>query len=158
MYQNSKIYKLVNNSLNLTYYGSTTQPLAKRFYDHERSTGNYRKCKSADLFASGECKIYLVEEFPCETREELLKRERYWIDNNECVNKCRPCITEEERKAYKKEWNGRPENLKKVRDYKERNKQTLAKIRREKVECDKCGKEMTKYNLKRHQKLYCPNV
>ena len=159
MYQNSKIYKLVNDSMNLTYYGSTIQPLAKRFSAHKNRIGNiYRKCSSAELFVSGECKIYLVEEFPCETRKELLKRERYWIENNECVNKCLPCITKEEQKAYKKEWSSRPENLKKRRDYKEANKEKLAQIRREKVKCDKCGKEMTKYNLKRHEKKYCPNI
>ena len=34
------------------------------------------------------CKIELVELYPCESREELKRREGYWIKNETCVNKC----------------------------------------------------------------------
>ena len=33
------------------------------------------------------CKIYLVELYPCETKEELFAREGYHIKNNKCVNR-----------------------------------------------------------------------
>ena len=35
---------------------------------------------------NGDCNIHLVEECPCDNKKELLIRERYYIDNNECVN------------------------------------------------------------------------
>ena len=42
-------------------------------------------------------KMLLIEEYPCETKQELLWRERFWIDNNNCINKYKPIITKEEK-------------------------------------------------------------
>ena len=36
MYQNGKIYKIVDNGYNLCYYGSTVQPLSKRLASHKK--------------------------------------------------------------------------------------------------------------------------
>ena len=36
MYQNGKIYKIVDNGYNLCYYGSTCQPLSKRLSTHKK--------------------------------------------------------------------------------------------------------------------------
>ena len=92
-YKNGKIYKLVNDELNLTYYGSTCNELRKRLSGHKTKTN---KCKSKIMFESGEVKIYLVEEFPCNDRLELNQRERYYIENNNCVNKNIPTRTPKE--------------------------------------------------------------
>jgi DNA polymerase III delta prime subunit len=40
--------------------------------------------------------IILIEDFPCERREQLLSRERWWIDNSDCVNKNLPTRTSKE--------------------------------------------------------------
>jgi len=92
-YKNGKIYKLVNDELNLTYYGSTCNELRKRFNDHKK---NNNKCSSKIMFESGEVKIYLVEKFPCNDRLELRQKERYYIENNNCINKNIPNRTKKE--------------------------------------------------------------
>jgi hypothetical protein len=96
-YANAKIYKITGGGL--TYYGSTTQPLYKRMYRHKTLTYS-----SKIIMETGEAIIVLVELFPCKSKEELFSRERYWIENNECVNKCRPIRTKEEKKEQVKQW------------------------------------------------------
>ena len=52
--------------------------------------GKTDKINSFDLYEKygvENCKIYLVELYPCETKEELFAREGYYIKNNKCVNK-----------------------------------------------------------------------
>lgn len=66
------------------YYGSTTQPLSKRFFQHTKAF-----LSSALLFEKygvDGCKIELIEDFPCETKEQLTAREGYYIRSNKCVN------------------------------------------------------------------------
>jgi hypothetical protein len=43
--------------------------------------------KLLDEYGIDNCKIELVEAYPCENKEELRKREGYWIKLEECVNK-----------------------------------------------------------------------
>ena len=46
-----------------------------------------------------ECKdfeIFLIERFSCDTKEELLARERYYIETVDCVNKKIPLRTQAE--------------------------------------------------------------
>ena len=95
-YQNGKIYKIVNDKLNLTYYGSSCQKyLSSRFYIHKKEKDN-KKYTSYKLFEEGEPKIILVELYPCNSKLELEKRERYYIENNECVNMAIPTRTGKE--------------------------------------------------------------
>jgi predicted GIY-YIG superfamily endonuclease len=79
-YKTAKIYKLVSG--NLTYYGSTCNELRKRLAQHKAShDSTLRK-----LFDSGEeVKIILVEKYPCNDRDELNARLRYYIENNKCI-------------------------------------------------------------------------
>ena len=96
-YMNGKIYMLTNGS-GLNYYGSTTQKLSSRMSGHRATYKKYKEKKigkqetSRLLFDKDfkGTKIILVENFPCSSKYELEKRERFYIDNNECVNKCIP--------------------------------------------------------------------
>jgi len=82
-YSKGRIYKLVCDDPELIYYGSTIQKyLSKRFHQHKEM-----KCSSKALFEAGGCKIILVENYPCKTKDELIARERYYIENFKCVNK-----------------------------------------------------------------------
>lgn len=94
-YQDGKIYKVVCDETGMIYYGSTTQPLYKRAWSHRNNNG----CMTKDMTNP---KIYLVEDYPCERKEQLLMRERYYIDNNECCNKLNPIRTIEEKKQLEK--------------------------------------------------------
>jgi hypothetical protein len=108
-YQNGKIYKIVCDTLNLTYYGSTIQStIARRLTGHIRSYKHYQNEKgpyttSFELFENNNYNIFLVENFPCNSKDELLSRERFYIENNECVNKCIPTRTDKEWKESNKE-------------------------------------------------------
>jgi hypothetical protein len=94
-YKNGKIYKIVNDLTGLTYFGSTCGQLRSRLCAH-KSDAKTMNLTSKLLFEQGICTIYLVEEFPTENKMLLHQRERYWIENNECVNKCLPGRTKRE--------------------------------------------------------------
>lgn len=101
-YKNGKIYKLVAGDL--TYYGSTCSTLSSRLHGHKWGFKAGSNTTSRKLFETGEeVKIYLVEYFPCENKMELNARERWWIENNECVNKMVPTRTQKEYKKVHKE-------------------------------------------------------
>jgi hypothetical protein len=99
-YANSKIYKITGGDL--TYIGSTTAPtLATRLAQHRKSyklwkEGNGRLVTSFQLIETGDYQITLVESCPCNSRDELTARERYWIENTVCVNKYIPGRTMKE--------------------------------------------------------------
>jgi len=85
-YQNSKIYKLYSNeSPDEIYIGSTIQPLCKRKVEHKNRKNS---CNSKILFEKYENVIIeLIEYFPCNTREELNKKEGMHIRMTDCINK-----------------------------------------------------------------------
>ena len=58
-YQNGKIYKIESLSMNLVYYGSTTQSLCKRLSKH-RSESKRSNITSKQVLQYDDAKIYLV--------------------------------------------------------------------------------------------------
>jgi gas vesicle protein len=101
-YQNSKIYELVCSETGKRYIGSTTQKLCKRLWEHKTPKNH---CVSRHLVNP---KIYLLENVPCNSKEELLSIERKYIENNECINYYIPTRTSkqyrEQHKERLKEW------------------------------------------------------
>jgi len=88
MYQSAKIYKI--QSGDDVYYGSTTQSLGQRMAKHRNQHKNGKGSSATLLFNKygiDNCTIELVEEFPCNSIEELTKREGTYIRNNKCINK-----------------------------------------------------------------------
>ena len=75
------------------YVGSTCQPLNKRKWEHIGKyklflDGKHDYTTSFDIIKLGEYYIELLEEFPCENREQLLKREGELIRSMpNCCNK-----------------------------------------------------------------------
>ena len=136
-YENGKIYKLTGSN-GLVYYGSTIMPLHRRLTKH--------KCKSNTCISKLICdmKIELVENYPCNCRSELEMRERWFIENNECVNITIPFTTKEEIKHYQKQYKiDNKECIKQYHidnkerkkqyniDYKKKNKEKLNEIGRQ---------------------------
>jgi hypothetical protein len=168
-YQDGKIYKLVGGGL--TYYGSTCNELYKRFHQHKKKSNC---AKSKQLFDTGDkVDIVLVEKYPCNDKMELHKRERYYIENNECINKAIPTRTikewkkdnkdkiKEKNKEYIEKNKDKIKGIKKEY-YKtnkdkinERNKKYFEtnkdKIKSEKITCD-CGSVIRKYDISIHNK------
>jgi hypothetical protein len=59
---------------------------------HRKSFKQYKngKCnftRSFQILEYESAKIELVENYPCNNKEELLQREGYYIRNNNCINK-----------------------------------------------------------------------
>lgn len=98
-YQNGKIYKIVCLNTGLIYVGSTTQPLCKRLASHKTKTNS---TNSKKIIEGGNFIIVLIENFACNSVEELHKREYEIIESTVCVN--RKLLSEEERKNYHKKW------------------------------------------------------
>jgi len=92
-YQLGKIYKIVDLSTDECYVGSTCQPtLAKRLQGHVRQYRQYSKGKmrfttSFLIIANKNYDIELIEDYPCDSKVELHKRERYHTTSRACVNK-----------------------------------------------------------------------
>jgi len=112
-YANGKIYKLYGDGHGLVYYGSTVETLAIRFSRHKSKHRNQcNRTKAFEIFDTGDCKIVLVELYPCTTKEELHAREAYYIKNFECVNRNVPLRTNsqwfrdnpDKRKEYEKRY------------------------------------------------------
>ena len=101
-YQNGRIYKLVSNHTKYIYIGSTTMPLHQRLWQHKThyelfSKGLINKiCSSKQLYHLGKVEIILIQNYPCNSKEELLMRERHFIESLECINKKIPIRTVEE--------------------------------------------------------------
>jgi hypothetical protein len=65
-YHNGKIYKLVNADTRI-YVGSTCLPLSKRLSCHKKAGWE-------------NVRIVQIEAFRCETKQELVAREQFYID------------------------------------------------------------------------------
>jgi hypothetical protein len=101
-YNLGKIYKIVCNNTGLIYIGSTCEPtLAKRLAKHKVSynawlNGKYGYTTSYEIIKNCNCSIILIENYPCNNKDELRSRERYYIENNKCVNLDIPVRSAEE--------------------------------------------------------------
>jgi len=156
MYSNSKIYKIVCNQTGLTYYGSTTQPLYKRKHQHEKAYERFLEGKTGPHYKSFEVlqgkdyEIILVEELQCENKEQLLRQERFHIENNECVNKNIPTRTQkeyrDENKESMKEW--RIDNEDVVKAHRDANKEKQREYMREYKKTDKYKLSLEKHRNK----------
>jgi hypothetical protein len=181
-YQKSKIYKIISNGTDDIYIGSTTETLSRRLAGHTRSYKTYlggkgNNVSSFNILKYGDAKIILIEECPCDSKEQLLAREQYYIDNTDCVNKYRAInlLTKKEyhkelyQKALKNNPNLGKDNYKKALESnpnhnKDRYKKALEsnpnynkdkyqkdkQIQSQKILCE-CGLERAKYSLRKHK-------
>ena len=138
-YNNGKIYKLVSNHTDKIYVGSTCKErLCQRLAKHK---GNYKQwvkdnnngyISSYELFELGDVEIILIESVNCNTKDELLKKEREYIEKYKDIivnNKLKPIITEKEVIEHQRQYYKDKRNyiLDKKREYYEDNKEKLLK-------------------------------
>lgn len=149
-YKNGKIYKIVDNAYTKMYIGSTTQTLSKRFSKHKRDHKQWKNNKRSktmvfelfDEFGVENCKIELIEEYECENRNQLERKEGEHIKNNECVNKV---IVGRTKKEYVQDNKERVDEYKK--EWYEQNKNRIL----EKKICE-CGSTYVKCTESIHKK------
>ena len=85
-YANGKIYQIISPNHPLPYIGSTTRSLCRRMVDH-RKPSHRSRCRSRILIEAGDAYIELIEDYPCDNREQLNRREGEIMRERECVNK-----------------------------------------------------------------------
>ena len=121
-YANTKIYKIVCNKTGKVYIGSTTKKyLSDRLAGHRRDYEAYLLKEkgfitSFYILENNDYEIVLIENFPCQDKNEKNARERNYIENIECVNKQHPGRS-------KAEWYeiNKVKCLEKMKDYREAN-------------------------------------
>ena len=166
-YSRGKIYKIVCNETGLIYVGSTCEPtLARRLAKHVRNFKAWKKDKSHfvtsfKIIENSNYDIVLLESCPCESKDELHKRERHYIETVECVNKCVVGRTREEyyeenreiiikkQKEYYQE--NKVQFVGKNKDYHEMNKEKI-KARKSKIHICECGRTLQLTEKARHER------
>ena len=155
-YSNSKIYKIIDNTNNNIYIGSTTQTLSKRLSKHVSSFKAWTNKTSANYLTSfkiienGNYDIILIENVNCENKEQLHREERKHIELCDCVNKIHPTRTNKEYYNEHKE-----EHQERSKKYREENKE---KIKEMKQKYQKDNKEwlneISKQYREEHQEYF----
>jgi hypothetical protein len=139
--------------------------LKERLQKHEYDYQRYLKGKnhfntSYKILENNNYNIQLIEECDASQRFE---RERLHIESMECVNKCRPIITEDERCQYQRQYRkqyrkqNREKERQRERQYYQQNREIILEKRRLQFKCQ-CGGQYTNINrlchlkTKKHQK------
>ena len=174
-YSNSVIYKLYCKSVNVNdiYIGSTIN-MYNRLRTHKSKCNNnsyntYLYKFIRDNGGWNNWNYFILENYNCENYNQLIKRERYWIEKlNSKLNSVKyPYLTEYEKnnysninkekmKEYQKEYRKEyyEKNKQKIKEYNKKNKERFNQNYKQnnyKIICE-CGIKITKYYLSRHKK------
>ena len=150
-YQNGKIYRIDGGGL--TYVGSTTAKyLSSRLAKHKSQYKRYLDGEnhyytSFEVLKSDNYKIELIENFPCNSKDELNAREGHYIRKINCVNQI---VTGRTRKEYREDnkeaisaqkkqhyENNKEKILERVKQYYEDNKETKKEYYKQYYETNK---------------------
>jgi len=141
-YKNGKIYAIRSHQTDEIYIGSTTQSLSKRFSNHKSKyklylDGNLKKyLTSSKILQYDDAYIELFEEYPCDNKIMLNKREGEIIRLNNCVNKCIAGQTSKEQKREYYEKN-KDKMREKQKEYWKQNKDKMREYCKEYYEQNK---------------------
>lgn len=150
-YSKAKIYRVYCGDDE--YIGSTIRPLSERMNEHRRhfKSGN---CSSKELFEKHgveNCKIELIEDYPCERKEQLNKREGEIQRERNCVNRCVAGRTPVEYYQDNKE-----KKLQYSRQYNEANREKLLEYQQQHYQANREKRleyRRQQYALKKSQTL-----
>jgi hypothetical protein len=123
------IYVIKSKQTTDVYYGSTKKKLNIRLNEHKSGyrghlKGKYPYTTSYEIIQYDDAFIELVEIVEYEDKEELKKREGYYIQNNECVNKHIAGLTRKETSKEYREKN-REYILLERKEYREKNRDKI---------------------------------
>jgi hypothetical protein len=170
-YQNGKIYKIeaFNGEEGDVYIGSTCKKyLSQRMDSHRSHFKSWKEGKSNNVTSYGlfdkygvdNCIIVLIENFSCNSKDELYSREAFYIKSIKCINKKIPLRTNKEYNQDNKEQISensklyRKENKEKLsiqkKTYYEENKEIIS-------ENSKIYQKENKEKLSIQQKIYYEN-
>lgn len=127
------------------YVGSTTTSLKTRIMNHQRTNTRNKLHEYFDTIGWNYAQISLIEDYPCSSKKDLLKKERDWYNEiNPTLNERRPYRFRDEFLEYHKKY----DNMR----YQTRHRKEYHKMRvGEKIHCG-CGGQTDKSNLSKHNK------
>ena len=144
-YARGQIYTIRSHLTDKIYVGSTIQPLCKRLSEHKKAykcyktSGKHRYTASFEIIEiDPDCYIELYENYSCESKQELNRREGQVIRSMDCVNKVVAGRT-------MVEW------IQDNPDYYKQYHQNNREKRTKKHECE-CGGRYTYQNMSTHLK------
>jgi hypothetical protein len=163
-YKNGKIYTIrYKNDDSLIYVGSTVQQLFKRWHQHKSRVNNevyntlvYIKIRETNI---EDWYIELYEEFSCENKEQLNKREGEIIREIGTLNKLiagrTPKEYVEDNKDKIKEWfiDNKDKMKQYYKEYREKNKDKLLEKKKEYYEANKLLDNMKHYQQDNKEKI-----
>ena len=128
-----KIYKIIDNTNGNVYIGRTIKKyLYQRLSEHK---SHNTTCMSREIIKNGDYKIELIEETDDKTRE------RYWIENTDCINMMFPGRTKKEyyetnrEKIHEQQKEYYEDNKEKIyeqqKEYREKNKEKYLQYKKE---------------------------
>jgi hypothetical protein len=151
-YHKSKIYTIRSYQTDKYYIGSTCDALHKRLYGHRQKyksylNDTYHFTSSFDIIKYEDHYIELLEDYKCESKNELFKREGELIRKykDEIVN-CRI-----EGRTSKERYENNKDKINEQK--KEYNKNNKDKIKEQKKEYQKDNKDKIKEYQKEHYEL-----
>ena len=161
-YSKGKIYTIrCRNDPSQIYVGSTIQPLSKRFGTHKKDKmkfPHYPLYKQVEDWSDWYIELY--EDFPCERKEQLEKREGEIIRTIATLNKdiagrkYQEYYTENKEKIDFQQKQYREENKdlrnEKQKEYYNSKREDILEKHSQKNKCI-CGCEYTKYHKSRHE-------
>ena len=156
-YENGKMYKITDIGYNKCYIGSTCEQLSKRMSRHRKDYNDYLNEKDFNKhhttstlifeeYGLDNVKIELIENYPCNSKGELLKREGHYIQTIDCVNRC---IAGRDKLAYNKERyeHNKETILQKNKEYREQNQEQIKEMK-------KAYREANQDKIKEKKKKY----
>ena len=158
-YNEGKIYKIESHLGDMIYIGSTTlkylcdRMAGHRYYYKKSMTDNsVKQLTSFKVFSEygvENCKIVLIESYPCKSKDELIAREAFYIRSMNCVNKVIP-----DRKID--EYYTTPEykerSCRDARKYYSVNKEVILKNNKVNAECP-CGTFRVRHRNRHNETL-----
>lgn len=140
---NGTVYTIRCKTTGEQYIGSTCKHVEYRLEQH-RQKGN--KTSSRTIIDRNNYELIILEAVICDSRFELLYRERHYIETeSNVVNKSRPIISDEDRKKAVLDYeHAHPEYFQKYRDDHREHWQSA-------YQC-KCGVTCRLINKNRHEK------
>ena len=167
-YKLGKIYQIIDYTNDNVYIGSTCEKtLARRLANHVNGykaylNGAKKYMSSFKILENDNYEVLLVEAYACESKDQLHKREGFYIRNTpKCINKC---IMGRTRKQYNQD--NKKIILEKAKQYYDEKKEIISEQRKQYYEDHKkeikeyqkqkticvCGSETTIYQKARHER------
>jgi len=144
-YQNGKIYKIVDNTSDMVYVGSTCKTLQQRLKGHEHNFKGFKLGKTNNvtvfkIFESEDYKIELIKLYPCDSKTNLE------IEEGKIIKQFR----NDKLNIVNKNIAGQTDNESKTQ-YRQNNRNLINENQKQKHNC-LCGGRYTQCNKLCHEK------